>query len=67
MSKRQIADLRNIANPLTIHTTGQSGQVLHPHREDAISMWQNVEYHPMLSGREAPEANAKTVLTLTPQ
>ena len=66
VSQRQIVDLSDLDNSLTIHTTGQSGQLFHPHREDFISLWQNVEYHPMLFSREAVEANAEDVLTLTP-
>jgi penicillin amidase len=66
VSQRQIVDLSDLDNSLTIHTTGQSGQLFHPHREDFISLWQNVEYHSMLFSREAVEANAADVLTLTP-
>ncbi len=66
VSQRQIVDLSNLANSMTVHTTGQSGQLFHPHREDFISLWQNVEYHPMLFDREAVEANAEATLTLTP-
>ena len=65
-SQRQIVDLSNLANAVSIHTTGQSGQPFHPHRQDFIAMWQNVEYHPMLYDREAVEANTEAVLTLTP-
>ena len=67
VSQRFIADLSDLGNSVTIHTTGQSGQLFHPHREDFISPWQNVEYHPMLFSREAVEANAEAVLTLRPQ
>jgi penicillin amidase len=66
-SQRQIVDLSDLGNSLSIHTTGQSGQAFHPHREDFIPLWQDVEYHPMLFSREAVEAKAETTLTLTPQ
>lgn len=62
-----IVDLSDLDSSLTIHTTGQSGQLFHRHREDFISMWQEVEYRPMLFGREAVEANAEATLTLVPQ
>ena len=65
-SQRFIADLSDLSRSLTMHTTGQSGHLFHRHREDMIPRWQNVEYHPMLSSREAVEANADAVLTLTP-
>ena len=65
-SQRFIADLSDLDNSQTIHTTGQSGQLFHRHREDFITPWQNVEYHPSPFSREAVEAYADTVLTLTP-
>ena len=49
-----------------IHTTGQSGQVFHRHREDMVALWQTVEYGPMPFSREAVEEAARTTITLTP-
>jgi penicillin G amidase len=66
VSQRYVADLSNWDNSRSIHTTGQSGQLFHRHREDFISMWQNIEYHPMLFGREAVQAEAEGNLFLTP-
>lgn len=66
VSQRLVVDLSDLGNSLTVHTTGQSGQLFHRHREDFISLWQEVEYHPMLFDREAVEANAEAGLTLTP-
>lgn len=66
-SQRYIADLGDLDQSRTIHTTGQSGQLFHPHREDFISLWQDVESHPMLFSREAVEVNAEKILTLVPQ
>ncbi len=66
-SQRYIADLSDLDQSQTVHTTGQSGQVFHLHREDFISLWQNVEYHPMLFSRAEVEANAAETLTLMPQ
>ncbi len=65
-SQRYIADLSDLDNSRIIHTTGQSGHLFHRHREDFITMWQKVEYHPMLFSRQAVEANAEATLTLTP-
>ena len=65
VSQRYIADLSDFGNSLAIHTTGQSGHLFHAHREDFISMWQNVEYHPMLFSRDAIEKNAEGTLTLS--
>jgi penicillin amidase len=65
VSQRYIADLSDFANSLSIHTTGQSGHLFHPHREDFIPLWQNVEYHPMVYDRDQVEANAEATLTLS--
>lgn len=66
-SQRMIVDLGDLDNSLSIVNTGQSGHLFHPHREDMIPVWQNVEYHPMLFTQQAVEANAKHLLILTPQ
>jgi penicillin G amidase len=65
-SMREIIDLSDLGNSLMIQATGQSGQAFHPHNEDFIQLWQNVQYHPMLSQREQIAANAEGTLTLTP-
>ncbi len=66
VSQRVIMDLSNWENSQAINSTGQSGHLGHPHREDMVSLWQNVEYHPMLFGQESVIAHAEGVLTLTP-
>jgi penicillin amidase len=66
VSQRYIADLSDFGNSVAIHTTGQSGHLFHPHREDFISLWQNVEYHPMLFNRDDIEADAESILTISP-
>lgn len=65
-SQRLLVDLSNVANARGIITTGQSGQLFHPHRQDQVAMWQNVEYHPMLFDRAQIDAQAEATLTLTP-
>lgn len=66
-SERDVIDLGDLSNSVMIQTTGQSGLPFHPHRQDFISMWQNVEYHPMFFDRADIEANAEGTLTLTPR
>ena len=66
-SQRMIVDLSDLGNSRSIHTTGQSGQVFHKHREDFIDLWQNVEYHPMLFDRPAIEEYAEATLELLPE
>jgi penicillin amidase len=66
VSQRYIADLSDWDNSRSIHTTGQSGHLFHRHRQDLIPLWQNVEYHPLIFSRQAAEASAEAILTLTP-
>jgi penicillin G amidase len=65
-SLRMIVDLDNFDNSLSIMPPGQSGHLFHKHRLDLISLWQNVEYHPMLFTRKAVEANIEGTLYLVP-
>lgn len=65
-SYRQIIDLGDFANSLSIHTTGQSGHPFHEHYDDMIDLWRNGQYHPMLWARAQVEAAAEAHLRLTP-
>jgi penicillin amidase len=65
-SQRMIVDLRDLNSSLSIHTTGQSGHPFHPHYDDMIDPWRNIEYHPMLWERDSVEADAEGILVLTP-
>ena len=67
VSQRMIVDLADLDSSLFIHTTGQSGQLFHPHREDMIPLWQNVEYAPLPFSRAAVEESGVATLTLKPQ
>jgi penicillin amidase len=65
-SMRMIVDMSDLSNSVTMHTTGQSGHVEHPHYIDMADNWRNIEYHPMLWLRSDIEANAESHLILTP-
>ncbi|RLC87289.1 MAG: penicillin acylase family protein [Chloroflexi bacterium] len=65
-SYRQIVDLGDFTRSVSMHTTGQSGHPFHPHYNDMIDPWRNIEYHPMLWERADVEASAEGVLVLTP-
>ena len=65
-SYRQIVDLGDLRRSVSMHTTGQSGHPFHPHYDDMIAPWRDVEHHPMLWAREDVEANAESTLVLTP-
>ncbi len=65
-SYRQIIDLADFARSVSVHTTGQSGHPFHPHYDDMIDLWRNIQLHPMLWARSDVEASAADHLTLTP-
>ena len=65
-SYRQIIDLADLGNSVSMHTTGQSGQPGSRHFADMIGPWRRVEYHPMLFEREAIVAQSEGTLTLEP-
>ncbi len=66
-SYRQIVDLANLGNSLSMHTTGQSGQPGSRHYADMIGSWRRIEYHPMLFERAAILAESEGILTLEPR
>ena len=61
---RHIVDLADLANSRFIITTGQSGNVLSSHYDDLIRPHRDVEYLPMLFGRENVQGD---VLRLEPR
>lgn len=65
-SQRLIVDLSNLDNTLGINSTGQSGHLFHPHREDTTVMWKNGDYYPIFSSEKAVEAATTDSLLLTP-
>jgi penicillin amidase len=65
-SYRQIVDLEDLTRSVSMHTTGQSGHPYHPHYDDMIDPWRNIEYHPMLWERTDVEGDAEGVLVLRP-
>jgi penicillin amidase len=66
-SYRQIVDLADFTRSVSMHTTGQSGHAYHPHYDDMIDSWRNIEYHAMLWKRDNVEADAEGVLLLRPK
>ena len=65
-SYRQIIDLADFTRSVSVHTTGQSGHPFHPHYDDMIDLWRNIQLHPMLWARGDVESSAADHLTLTP-
>ncbi|MDX1378097.1 MAG: penicillin acylase family protein, partial [Anaerolineales bacterium] len=66
-SMRAIYDLSDLANSLTVHTTGQSGHAYHPHYIDMAPMWADMEYYPMLWSEQSIINNAEGHLILSPK
>ena len=65
-SMRMIVDLGNLANSLTVNTTGQSGHPYSQHYDDMIDPWRNLEYYSMLWTRNQVESAAVNHLILKP-
>jgi len=63
---RQIVDVGDWAQSLSVNSTGQSGHPFHRHYADQIPLWQRGEYHPMLWERADIEREAVAVLVLGP-
>ena len=65
-SFRQIANLANLADSLSIHAPGQSGHPASKHYDDFIKPWLNVEHHPMLFDHETIDEQAAGKLRMIP-
>lgn len=65
-SLRMIVDMSNMDNSLIIHTTGQSGHTYHPHYDDMIQKWLDIQYNPFYFARADVEKNSEGTLVLTP-
>ena len=65
-SMRMIVDLSNLANSLSIHTTGESGHAFNPHYIDMADLWRTIQYHSMLWTQNQVEEAAVDHLRLLP-
>lgn len=65
-SMRMIVDLGNLNNSVTVHTTGQSGHAFHPHYDDMIPLWTDIQYYPMLWDQKSVIDDAEGHLRLVP-
>ena len=61
-----IVDMSDFSRSQAIHTTGQSGHAYHPHYDDMIRKWIEVQYNPYLFSRAEVDKYAEGTLTLTP-
>jgi penicillin amidase len=66
VAQRFIADLADLSRSLAVNSTGQSGHVLHRHRDDQVPLWSTGRYRAVLTDREAVLAEAESRLVLKP-
>lgn len=65
-SMRMIADMSNLNNSLTVHTTGQSGHAYAPHYDDMIPLWTAIQYYPMWWNQDSIVNDSSEHLILKP-
>ena len=65
-SFREIIDVSNWDNSLTINTPGQSGQPESPYYGNLLPLWADDQYFPMTFSKTAVDAKAAHRLTLQP-
>lgn len=65
-SMRMITDMADIKHSLTVNSTGQSGQPLHPNYQDQTRMWIYGEYKHTVMDEYEMLNKRYTLLTLTP-
>ena len=65
-SMRMVVDLADLTRSTSIHTTGQSGHVDHPHYDDMIPLWLAGETLPMLWDRSDIVDDTESRLLLVP-
>jgi len=66
VSYRQIIDLSDLGNSVSVITSGESGHFLSRFYDDQIPLWLEGRYHPMLFSPEEIEARAEGMTYLKP-
>ncbi|HEV2531822.1 penicillin acylase family protein [Phenylobacterium sp.] len=66
-SVRMVLDVGAWDNSMIINTPGQSGDPASPHYRDLFALWAAGQYVPLRYSRLAVEADAETVIALTPK
>jgi penicillin amidase len=65
-SERLIVDMSDLPASLSVITTGESGHTFQANYVDQADLWRNIQYHPMLWGKQQVESIATRHLVLTP-
>ena len=66
-SVRMVLDVGAWDNSMIINTPGQSGDPMSPHYRDLFALWAAGGYVPLRFSRAAVDADAETVIALTPK
>ena len=66
-SYRQVIDLGNWDNSVTINTPGQSGDPNSPHYKDLFPLWADGKYFPLFYSRSKIESVTEEVILLQPK
>lgn len=65
-SVRMVLDVGAWDNSMIVNTPGQSGDPASPHYRDLFPLWASGQYVPLRYSRAAVDADAETVIALTP-
>lgn len=65
-NQRQIIPIGRWDDMLSVNSTGASGHVFNPHREDQMRLWADVQYHGMPFSQEAVSKETRARLILKP-
>lgn len=65
-AQRIIMDLSDWDRSVGVNSTGQSEQLFYEHRDDMVSLWRDLKYHPMLFSETAIQAESRSELKLVP-
>lgn len=65
-SERLIVDISDLPASQSVITTGESGHTFNANYADQADLWRNIQYHPMLWGRQQVESHAIAHLVLSP-
>ncbi len=66
-SMRMIADMSNLSNSVTVHTTGESGHAYNKHYDDMVPLWANIQYYPMMWDEQTVTQDPEGHLVLKPK
>lgn len=63
-NQRNIFDVGNWDDSWAVNSTGASGHIFNPHREDQMEMWASILFHNLPFSKEAVEKSSQKILHL---